>query len=148
VNCQVRGVTDIQSAHDDWGKCQTILEGGIPYLDRESKQLRNARAALRRLREGSFGVCEHRRSQFTRNGGSPSRGLPFVSLVRKSWIARLCRQQPMTWRAMPPETGQRSPAQPYEQMAQNGDRSGQRPNPRGNQSPARPRGTRSGGDRA
>jgi DnaK suppressor protein len=53
-------MTEIQSAHDDLGKCQTILEGGIPYLDRESKQLRNARAALRRLREGSFGVCEHR----------------------------------------------------------------------------------------
>ncbi|MBV9181614.1 MAG: TraR/DksA family transcriptional regulator [Acidobacteria bacterium] len=31
----------------------------ICHMDRESKQLRHVRAALRRLREGSFGVCEH-----------------------------------------------------------------------------------------
>jgi DnaK suppressor protein len=30
----------------------------ISNIDRESKQLRNARAALRRIHEGSFGVCE------------------------------------------------------------------------------------------
>jgi DnaK suppressor protein len=30
----------------------------ISNIDRESKQLRNARAALRRIREGTFGVCE------------------------------------------------------------------------------------------
>ena len=30
----------------------------ISNMDRESKQLRNARAALRRIREGTFGVCE------------------------------------------------------------------------------------------
>jgi DnaK suppressor protein len=30
----------------------------IRNLDRESHQLRNARAALRRIRDGAFGVCE------------------------------------------------------------------------------------------
>ncbi|MBV8068715.1 MAG: TraR/DksA C4-type zinc finger protein [Acidobacteriaceae bacterium] len=30
----------------------------ISKLDRESSQLRNARAALRRIREGTFGICE------------------------------------------------------------------------------------------
>lgn len=30
----------------------------ICNLDRESHELRNARAALRRIREGTFGVCE------------------------------------------------------------------------------------------
>jgi DnaK suppressor protein len=30
----------------------------ISNIDRESKELLNARAALRRLREGTFGVCE------------------------------------------------------------------------------------------
>jgi DnaK suppressor protein len=28
-------------------------------LDREFNQLRNARAALRRIEEGSFGICQH-----------------------------------------------------------------------------------------
>ena len=31
----------------------------IGQIDRESKQLREVRAALRRFREGTFGVCEH-----------------------------------------------------------------------------------------
>jgi DnaK suppressor protein len=30
----------------------------ISNMDRESKELRNARAALRRIREGTFGLCE------------------------------------------------------------------------------------------
>jgi DnaK suppressor protein len=30
----------------------------ISHIDRESKQLQNARAALRRIQEGSFGLCE------------------------------------------------------------------------------------------
>jgi len=86
--------TQIESAHDELGKFQAILEArmtelergnclrdsiaieqspdqideiqraseralAICHIDRESKQLREVRAALRRLREGSFGVCEH-----------------------------------------------------------------------------------------
>ena len=30
----------------------------ISHIDRESKQLRDVRAALRRLRDGTFGVCQ------------------------------------------------------------------------------------------
>jgi len=30
----------------------------ISHIDRESKQLQKARAALRRIRDGSFGICE------------------------------------------------------------------------------------------
>ncbi|MBV9225596.1 MAG: TraR/DksA family transcriptional regulator [Acidobacteriaceae bacterium] len=87
-------MTQIESAHEELGKFQAILEArmaeledgiglrdsiaieqspdqideiqraseralAIGQIDRESKQLRQVRAALRRLREGSFGVCEH-----------------------------------------------------------------------------------------
>jgi DnaK suppressor protein len=34
------------------------LHLAISNIDRESKELRNARAALRRIHEGTFGVCE------------------------------------------------------------------------------------------
>ena len=33
-------------------------ELAVSNIDRNSKELRNARAALRRIREGTFGVCE------------------------------------------------------------------------------------------
>ena len=33
-------------------------ELAISNIDRNSKELRNARSALRRIREGTFGVCE------------------------------------------------------------------------------------------
>ena len=36
--------------------CERALE--INNLDRESSQLRNARAALLRIKEGKFGICE------------------------------------------------------------------------------------------
>ena len=36
--------------------CERAL--AISNIDRESKQLHKVRAALRRIREGSFGVCE------------------------------------------------------------------------------------------
>lgn len=49
-------------------------------IDRESKQLRDARAALRRIREGTFGVCEECEEQI-----HPKR------LVAISW-ASLCIQ--------------------------------------------------------
>ena len=87
-------MTQIESAHEELGKFQAILEArmaeledgiglrdsiaieqspdqideiqraseralAIGQIDRESKQLRQVRAALRRLLEGSFGVCEH-----------------------------------------------------------------------------------------
>ena len=52
----------------------------ISNIDRESKQLRDARGALRRIREGSFGVCEQCEEE-----------IPLKRLVAIPW-ASLCVQ--------------------------------------------------------
>ena len=55
--------------------CERAL--AISNMDRDSRQLRNVRAALRRIREGSFGVCEECEEQI-----SPKRlsAIPWASL--------------------------------------------------------------------
>jgi DnaK suppressor protein len=81
-NCEVGCMSEASSTNSDFAKFQKILEARITELergisdqldeiqraserdlaisniDRGSKQLRDARAALRRIRDGSFGVCE------------------------------------------------------------------------------------------
>ena len=49
----------------------------ISNIDRESKQLQNARAALRRIHDGTFGICEECEDEI-----SPKRlsALPWASL--------------------------------------------------------------------
>src|ERR1700761_6999261 len=49
----------------------------ISNIDRESKQLKNARAALRRIHDGSFGFCEECEDEI-----SPKRlsAIPWASL--------------------------------------------------------------------
>jgi DnaK suppressor protein len=42
----------------DESQSSSDRELAISNIDRNSKELRNARAALRRIREGSFGVCQ------------------------------------------------------------------------------------------
>src|SRR3954454_1200791 len=42
----------------DESQSSSDRELAISNIDRNSKELRNVRAALRRIREGTFGVCE------------------------------------------------------------------------------------------
>jgi DnaK suppressor protein len=53
------GITVERSA-DQLDEIQQASERALAIcnLDRESSQLRNARAALRRIEEGSFGICQ------------------------------------------------------------------------------------------
>jgi DnaK suppressor protein len=75
------GIAVEQSA-DQVDEIQRASEHALAIcnIDRESKQLRDARAALRRIREGTFGVCEECEEQI-----HPKR------LVAISW-ASLCIQ--------------------------------------------------------
>jgi DnaK suppressor protein len=65
----------------------------ISNIDRGSKQLRDARAALRRIRDGSFGVCEQCEEE-----------IPLKRLVAIPW-ASLCIQcqEALDSRDVPPE---------------------------------------------
>ena len=51
----------VDPSPDQLDEIQRASERAIAMssLDREAKQLRSVRAALRRIREGTFGVCEH-----------------------------------------------------------------------------------------
>ena len=55
----------------------------ISNLNRESQQLREVRAALRRITEGSFGVCEHAERIFIPSASPQYAGLLFVLSVKK-----------------------------------------------------------------
>jgi DnaK suppressor protein len=54
------GIT-IERSADQLEEIQAASEQAVAVsnLDREFTRLRNARAALRRVREGSFGTCQH-----------------------------------------------------------------------------------------
>src|SRR5271168_5494106 len=54
------GIT-IERSADQLEEIQAASERAVAFsnLDREFTQLRNARAALRRIQEGSFGRCQH-----------------------------------------------------------------------------------------
>jgi DnaK suppressor protein len=54
------GIT-IERSADQLEEIQAASERAVAVsnLDRECTQLRNARAALRRIQEGSFGMCQH-----------------------------------------------------------------------------------------
>jgi DnaK suppressor protein len=56
---QREGIT-IERSADQLEEIQAASERALAVctLDREFKQLRNARAALRRIQEGSFGTCQ------------------------------------------------------------------------------------------
>ena len=55
-----RDVIRVEQTSDELDEIQQASERSlvISNLDRGSQQLRDARAALRRMNEGSFGVCE------------------------------------------------------------------------------------------
>jgi DnaK suppressor protein len=57
--CHREGITVERSA-DQLDEIQAASQRALAVcnLDREFKQLRNARAALRRIEEGSFGICQ------------------------------------------------------------------------------------------
>jgi RNA polymerase-binding transcription factor DksA len=63
------------------------LHLAISNIDRESKELRNARAALRGIHEGTFGVCEECDETIHPKRLAAIRGHRFASVVRKSSIA-------------------------------------------------------------
>ena len=54
------GIT-IERSADQMEEIQAASERALTVcnLDREFNQLRNARAALRRIQEGNFGTCQH-----------------------------------------------------------------------------------------
>jgi DnaK suppressor protein len=58
--CHREGIT-IERSADQLEEIQAASERAVAVsnLDREFTQLRNARAALRRVLEGSFGTCQH-----------------------------------------------------------------------------------------
>jgi DnaK suppressor protein len=64
----------------------------ISNIDRESKQLRDVRAALRRIREGTFGVCEECEEQI-----HPKRlvAIPWASLCVQCQEAKECNPEEM-----------------------------------------------------
>jgi DnaK suppressor protein len=64
----------------------------ISNIDRESKQLRDVRAALRRIREGTFGVCEECEEQI-----HPKRlvAIPWASLCVQCQEAKECNGEEM-----------------------------------------------------
>jgi DnaK suppressor protein len=51
----------IEQSPDQFDEIQTASDRhlAISKMDRQSKQLRDVRAALRRIRDGRFGICEH-----------------------------------------------------------------------------------------
>jgi DnaK suppressor protein len=55
-----RDAIAVEASPDQVDEIQRASERALAIcnIDRESKQLRSARAALRRIRDGSFGVCE------------------------------------------------------------------------------------------
>ncbi|HEX4168300.1 MAG TPA: TraR/DksA family transcriptional regulator, partial [Bryobacteraceae bacterium] len=57
--CQRDGIA-VEQSPDQVEEIQRASERALAIcnIDRESKQLRNAREALRRIYEGNFGVCE------------------------------------------------------------------------------------------
>jgi DnaK suppressor protein len=57
---RVRDAIAVESSPDQIEEIQRASERdlAISNVDRDSKQLRSARAALRRMREGTFGMCE------------------------------------------------------------------------------------------
>src|SRR2546427_3457774 len=67
-----RDAITIEKSPDAFGEVQHAAERelAIRNLDRESNLLRNVRAALRRIDEGTFGVCLRRGHQSEAPGGS------------------------------------------------------------------------------
>ena len=59
VTCNREGIT-IERSADQLDEIQAASQRALAVcnLDREFNQLRNARAALRRIQEGSFGTCQ------------------------------------------------------------------------------------------
>ena len=82
----------IEQSPDQVDEIQRASERDLAIcnIDRESKQLRNARAALRRIREGSFGVCEHCEEQI-----HPKRlaAVPWAALCIQCQEAVDCRRE-------------------------------------------------------
>lgn len=82
----------IEQSPDQVDEIQRASERDLAIckIDRESKQLRNARAALRRIREGSFGVCEHCEEQI-----HPKRlaAVPWAALCFQCQEAVDCRRE-------------------------------------------------------
>jgi DnaK suppressor protein len=72
----------VEQSSDQLDEIQRASERdlAISNIDRGSKQLRDARAALRRIRDGSFGVCEQCEEE-----------IPLKRLVAIPW-ASLCIQ--------------------------------------------------------
>ena len=58
---RLRDSIAIEQSADQLEEIQRASECALAicHIDRESKQMREVRAALRRFREGTFGVCEH-----------------------------------------------------------------------------------------
>lgn len=56
----MRDAIAVEASPDQIEEIQRASERAlaISHVDRDSKQLRSARAALRRIREGTFGMCE------------------------------------------------------------------------------------------
>jgi DnaK suppressor protein len=57
---RMRDAIAVEPSADQIDEIQRASERAlaISHVDRDTKQLRNARAALRRIREGTFGMCE------------------------------------------------------------------------------------------
>lgn len=77
-----RDVIRVEQNADKVDECQQASERALVIftLDRETLQLREARSALRRIRQGSFGVCEQ-----------CGEGIHFKRLLAVPWTA-LCIQ--------------------------------------------------------
>jgi DnaK suppressor protein len=91
LECRIRyrdGIT-VEQSPDQVEEIQRASERALAIcnIDRESKQLRDTRAALRRIREGSFGVCEQCEEQI-----HPKRllAIPWASLCIRCQQATDC----------------------------------------------------------
>ena len=75
----------IERSADQLEEIQAASERALAVcnLDREFNQLRNARAALRRIEEGSFGTCQQCDDDIIRSGLPRCRGPHFVYGARK-----------------------------------------------------------------
>jgi DnaK suppressor protein len=91
LECRIRyrnGIA-VEQSPDQVEEIQRASERALAIcnIDRESKQLRDTRAALRRVREGSFGVCEQCEEQIP---GKRLLAIPWASLCIRCQQATDC----------------------------------------------------------
>jgi RNA polymerase-binding transcription factor DksA len=81
---RMRDAIAVEPSADQIDEIQRASERAlaISNVDRDTKQLRSARAALRRIREGAFGMCEECEEEIHPKRCWPSRGRRFAFNAR------------------------------------------------------------------